>query len=133
MPPLWITRTLGAHMSNPLAGAKHAVSPGRLSVPPAAPRQAPRWRPQLQALTSAPTSLRSGIGEEKQNEETPENRSGTRPAGRPSSSNALGGPRLPRKLRVGARPAHGVVRPLDAQAGNPGSENGQRLISATSA
>lgn len=66
----------------PTAGTKHAVSPGRLSVPPAAPRQAPLRRPQLQALTSAPTSLRSGIGEEKQNEETPENRSGTRAAAR---------------------------------------------------
>lgn len=111
--------------------------PGQLSVPPAIPRQAPLRRPQLQALTSAPTSLRSGIGEEKQNEETPENRSGKRDAGgraaaRPSSSNTLGGPRLPRKLRVGARPAHGVARPLGAQAGNPGSENGQRLISAAS-
>lgn len=51
----------------------------------------------------------------------------------PGSSNALGGPLLPRKLRVGARPAHGVARPLGAQAGNPGSENGQRLISAASA
>lgn len=58
--------------------------PGQLSVPPAAPRQAPLRRPQLQALTSAPTSLRSGIGEEKQNEETPENRSGTRAGGRPT-------------------------------------------------
>lgn len=87
----------------------------------------------MQALTSAPTSLRSGIGEEKQNEETPENRSGMRAAARPSSSNTLGGPLLPRKLRVGAQPAHGVVaRPLGAQAGNPGSENGQRLISAAS-
>lgn len=66
----------------PPAGTKHAVSPGRLSVPPTAPRQAPLRRPQLQALTSAPTSLRSGIGEEKQNEETPENRSGTRAAAR---------------------------------------------------
>lgn len=50
----------------------------------------------------------------------------------PSSSNTLRGPRLPRKLRVWARPAHGVARPLGAQAGNPGSENGQRLISAAS-
>lgn len=64
----------------PPAGVKHAVSPGWLSVPPEAPRQAHLPRPQLQTLTSAPTSLRSGIGEEKQNEETPENRSGTRAA-----------------------------------------------------
>lgn len=51
MPPLQITR---ADFAPPVrvsdtrvrrppspAGAKHAVSPGRLSVPPAAPRQAP--------------------------------------------------------------------------------------------
>lgn len=73
--------TLTASTPPPPAGAQARCVPGQLSVPPAAPRQAPLRRPQLKALTSAPTSLRSGIGEEKQNEETPENRSGTR--GRP--------------------------------------------------
>lgn len=62
------------------------------------------------------------------------NRSGAQAAARFLQARSAG-PRLPRKLRVGARPAHGVVvaRPLGAQAGNPGSENGQRLISAASA
>lgn len=122
------------------AGTKHAV-PGQLSVPPAAPRQAPLRRPQLQALTSAPTSLRSGIGEEKQNEETPENRSGTRedhpaqflqhaPRAALTAQAAGLGPAGPwrrtasrrsgRKPRLGKRPAPHFRRQLLTAAGGRG-------------